>query len=337
MSPPHYDGMTATSSIVYLSASDGGAPAAVREFAEAQGLRVIRVSGSDEVMNVVNRSMPTCVVLDGGEAPATRDLCVALKSEPYSAIIPVILYTTSAEQNVVLEGLKAGADEVFGPAMDPAEQRVRIELTLRRADRDVSVHPTTRLPGTVQIERDIADRMRRGERFAVCYADIDHFKEFNDRYGYTEGDRVILIVSRILRDVVRAHAPTGFIGHIGGDDYIFVVPMARVTVCCEEIIEIFDELMPFNYDEDDRERRYFLGKDRRGNVYRVPLMSLSIGVVTNDKRVFEHTARVGELASEMKAYAKTLPGSVFAIDRRQDDRGPPEGRADSGGGFGDGA
>ncbi|MEN8374408.1 MAG: diguanylate cyclase [Gemmatimonadota bacterium] len=326
--------MTANSSIVYQSSQAREVPAAVRALAEARGLRVLRVDGPAAVMDIVNRSMPVGVVLDQGESAAARDLCVALKREPYSAIIPVILYATSSSAEVALDGLRAGAAEVFGPDMPEDEQRIRMELALQRADRDVSVHPTTRLPGTVQIERAIGDRMKRGERFAVCYADIDHFKEFNDRYGYTEGDRVILIVSRILRDVVRAHAPSGFIGHIGGDDYIFVVPLERAVECCEEIIEIFDELMPFNYSEDDRERRYFLGKDRRGNVYRVPLMSLSIGVVTNDKRVFSHTARVGELASEMKAYAKTLPGSVFAVDRRNDERTEPPLEERRGGGFG---
>ena len=78
---------------------------------------------------------------------------------------------------------------------------------MRRAQRDVAVHPTTRLPGTVQIERDIGDRLVREEEFAVCYADLDNFKEFNDRYGYNHGDHVILLLSRILRDVVRGLAP----------------------------------------------------------------------------------------------------------------------------------
>jgi diguanylate cyclase (GGDEF)-like protein len=102
-------------------------------------------------------------------------------------------------------------------------------VTLNRADRDVSVHPSTRLPGTAQIERDITERIRSGEKFAVCYADLDHFKEFNDRYGYNRGDGVIGIVSRMLRDMVRAYAPTGFIGHIGGDDFIFNVPLEPWT------------------------------------------------------------------------------------------------------------
>src|SRR5690606_21086703 len=106
------------------------------------------------------------------------------------------------------------ADEVLTAGVTERESELRLALALRRAERDVSVHPTTRLPGTVQIERDFTERLRSGQKFAVCYADLDYFKEFNDRYGYHRGDRVILITSRILRDIVRARAPGGFVGHI---------------------------------------------------------------------------------------------------------------------------
>jgi hypothetical protein len=47
-------------------------------------------------------------------------------------------------------------------------------------------------------------------------------------------------------------------------------------------------------------------------------MTVSIGVVTNDRRTFTHAAQVSELATEMKSYAKTLPGSVYSVDRRTD-------------------
>jgi diguanylate cyclase (GGDEF)-like protein len=209
--------------------------------------------------------------------------------------------------------------------MSPPERAIRLQVTLNRAERDVSVHPSTRLPGTAQIERDITERIRGGELFAVCYADLDHFKEFNDRYGYNRGDGVIGMLSRILRDVVRAYAPTGFIGHIGGDDFIFNVPLDAMDVSCREILEIFDELIPYQYTEEDRRRGHFVAKDRRGNVYEIPIMTLSIGIVTNRNRTFTHPARVSELATEMKSYAKTLPGSVYAVDRRSDmPPGPPE-------------
>jgi len=159
-------------------------------------------------------------------------------------------------------------------------------------------------------------RLEVGEHFAVCYADLDHFKEFNDRYGYAYGDGVIRFLSKILRDMVRGLAPGGFVGHIGGDDFIFNVSLDYLEETCDGIIKLFDELIPYQYTEEDRRAGYFLGKDRRGNIHRIPLMALSIGVVTNQFQVFEHTGQISELAGEMKSYAKSLPGSKYVVDRR---------------------
>jgi GGDEF domain-containing protein len=181
------------------------------------------------------------------------------------------------------------------------------------------VHPSTRLPGTTEIESDIRRRLASDEPFAVCYADLDHFKEFNDRYSYTDGDRVIRILARILHDVVKGMCgEQGFVGHIGGDDFIFNVPALAVAETCGEVVSIFDLLVPYQYSEQDRRAGYFFGKDRRGQLHRVPLMTVSIGVVTNERRRFTHAAQMSELATEMKSYAKTLDGSLYTVDRRQD-------------------
>jgi GGDEF domain-containing protein len=212
--------------------------------------------------------------------------------------------------------LEAGADEVLRAETTEVERRLRLEQVLRRADRDVSVHPTTRLPGTNHIARDMQTRLTAGEQFGVCYADLDHFKEFNDRYGYAFGDGVIRMLSRILRDMVRGLAPGGFVGHIGGDDFIFNCRLEHLEATCDAIIQVFDELIPYQYTEEDRRAGYFLGKDRRGNIHRIPLMALSIGVVTNQFQEFEHPGMISELAAEMKTYAKSLPGSKYVVDRR---------------------
>ncbi len=274
-----------------------------------------------QILELVNRSFPACIVVGTPVDAEAIALCRALKSEAYTAVIPLI-FLADPDGGETLDALEAGADEVLTPQMSGEEQAIRLRATVARADRDLSVHPSTRLPGAAQIEREIADRIHSGQAFAVCYADIDYFKEFNDRYGYNRGDAVIGMVSRILRDVVRGYAPSGFVGHIGGDDFIFTVPLSAMEICCEEILSIFDELVPFQYCEEDRENGFFLAEDRRGVVHEVPLMTLSIGVVTNRKRTFSHTGRVSELVTEMKTYAKTLPGSVYAVDRRSDSPAP---------------
>jgi GGDEF domain-containing protein len=299
----------------------------IRTFATEHGLVLNSIVRGDEVVALVNRAFPAGIVMDALATDHAVRICRSLKSDAFSAIVPVVMLAPDHREDIVLRGLEAGADEVLTGGMEFREQLLRLRMLLHRADRDVSVHPTTRLPGTVLIERDIAERMRREEFFAVCYADLDHFKEFNDRYSYNEGDRVIRILARILRDIVKGHAPDGFIGHIGGDDFIFNVPLDRMRICCEEIIEVFDELIPYQYTPEDRRAGYFLGRDRRGNILWVPLMTLSIGVVTNQHRRFEHTARVSELATEMKSFAKKLPGSVYAVDRRSDTTGVFYGRS----------
>jgi GGDEF domain-containing protein len=304
--------------LVYHSALGSAPPQVLHALCADQALELLPLADMEEVGALVNRSFPAGIVLETAGNDGVIELCYGLKRDAFSAIVPVAVLLPADSTDLVLPVLEAGADEVLPAEMNDREKQLRLMMMLRRADRDVSVHPTTRLPGTPHIERDMGERIRRKELFAVCYADLDHFKEFNDRYGYNEGDRVIRMLARILRDVVKGHSPDGFIGHIGGDDFIFNVPIDHMDACCEHIIEIFDLLIPFQYTEDDRRAGYFLGRDRRGNILWVPLMTLSIGVVTNRQREFTHTARVSELATEMKTFAKKQSGSVYCVDRRTD-------------------
>ncbi|HET7464571.1 MAG TPA: diguanylate cyclase [Longimicrobium sp.] len=305
--------------LLHHSSHGRTAPDAVREFAAASGYPVLEVHHAHEIHARVSRNYPAALVVDAAPpGDGALSLCRQVKHDSFTSVVPVIMYLDhkTGNEELAASALEAGADEVlYGGGR---EVLLRLKMAVARAERDVGVHPTTLLPGTVQIQRDISERLNGGGKFAVCYADLDHFKEFNDRYGYIHGDRVILVLSRILREVVRAYSPKAFVGHIGGDDFIFNAPLQDYRTCCEEVIGVFNELIPLQYTEEDRERGYFLGKDRRGEVYPVPLMTLSIGVVTNEHRSFVHTAQISELATEMKAYAKTFSGSIYVVDRRTD-------------------
>jgi GGDEF domain-containing protein len=313
--------MGSRNAFVYYSPGGQSPPEILQAFTADRGLTVVECTAGTDVAALVNRGYPAAVCIDGRAGGDAASLCTALKRDAFTAIVPIVMLAPADGHDIVLEAFEAGADEVLPAGMPPREQTLRLRMMLARAERDVSVHPTTRLPGTVQIERDIGARIQSGQLFAVCYADLDHFKEFNDRYGYNEGDRVIRMLSRLLHDVVKGISPEGFIGHIGGDDFIFNIALEQMKPACELILEIFDEFIPYQYTEDDRRAGYFLGRDRRGNILWVPIMSLSIGVVTNQHRRFTHTARVSELATEMKTFAKKMPGSVYAVDRRSDAEG----------------
>ena len=305
--------------ILFYSPDGCPVPALVRQWAAANTFPLLVFSRPDEVESIVLRGHPCLLFVDGnGARNEGVGLVRRLKSDAFTAIVPVTALAADHHPEQVQAWFSAGADEVISSLFSPAEQRSRLDAMLVRTERDVSVHPSTRLPGTTEIERDIRRRLESDLEFAVCYADLDHFKEFNDRYSYYDGDRVIYLLSRILHDVVKGLlGGRGFVGHIGGDDFIFIVPTTEISVVCSEILDVFDTLIPLQYNDQDRRAGYFFGKDRRGQLHRVPLMTLSIGIVTNRHRKFAHPAQVSELATEMKSYAKTLPGSVFVVDRRQ--------------------
>jgi GGDEF domain-containing protein len=305
--------------ILFFSPDGCPVPTLVRQWAAAHAFPLLVFSQPDEVESIVLRGHPCLLFVDGDNSgTAGVGLVRRLKSDAFTAIVPITTLAGTHHPEQVQAWFTSGADEVLTGLFSPAEQRSRMDAMLVRTERDVSVHPSTRLPGTTEIEREIRRRLESDQEFAVCYADLDHFKEFNDRYSYYDGDRVIYILSRILHDVVRGlMGSRGFVGHIGGDDFIFIIPAGEISPVCSEILEVFDSLVPLQYNEQDRRAGYFFGKDRRGQLHRVPLMTLSIGIVTNRHRRFAHPAQVSELATEMKSYAKTLPGSVFVVDRRQ--------------------
>lgn len=300
-----------------LADAGGRLPEPVEAWLRDQSLLSSVVRSPDELMAICLRGRPRLAIVDARTTTAPgEEACSRLKSDSYSGVVPAV-FLCSDKEGELERCFAAGADEVLTTSTPAAEVRSRLNAVLSRSDRDVHVHPSTRLPGTDIIETCITRQLARSEPFAVAYADLDHFKEFNDRYGYHEGDRVIRVLARLLHDVVKGVCgEEGFVGHIGGDDFIFIIPAPAVQFVCSEIVEVFDLLVPFQYSESDRKAGYFFGKDRRGQLHRVPLMTLSIGVVTNERRPFASATQVSELATEMKAYAKSLEGSVYSVDRR---------------------
>ena len=148
--------------------------------------------------------------------------------------------------------------------------------------------------------------------------DLDNFKAFNDRYGYANGSEVIKEAARIIENSVKAKgSPDDFIGHVGGDDFVVITTPNYMREIATEVINQFDRRMPDFYDPADRERGYILGKTRQGVEMQFPIMTISIAIVTNERRKLTNPLEASEIAAELKDYAKTIPKSIFVVDKRR--------------------
>lgn len=178
--------------------------------------------------------------------------------------------------------------------------------------------PLTRLPGGIAIENVLKKRLESGQPIAFCVLDLDNFKAFNDRYGYAHGSEVIKETARIIETSVKEKGrQDDFIGHVGGDDFVVVTTPEYMREISGEIIARFDQRIPRFYDKHDRDQGYIHGKTRQGVEMKFPLMTISIAIVTNERRTLTNPLEASEIAAELKDYAKTIPKSVFVVDKRR--------------------
>ena len=282
------------------------------------GYNVSVASNGEEAIERALELRPDLVLLDV-MMPKMDGFEVAqrLRRDSRTSSSSIIMLTAKALSSDKVLGLSSGADDYIIKPFDPVELLARVKGTLRRAREMRALSPLTGLPGNIRVQEEIRRRVAEDEPFSLLYADLDYFKAYNDHYGFVRGDRAIQGLARLINDIVHEMAgPQGFVGHVGGDDFIVIVPPDLGELVAKVLVERFDELAPSLYDSIDRDRGCIEVPDRQGNVKVFPMLALSIGVASTSARRFSHYGEAVTTATELKQFAKRDVGSSYALDRR---------------------
>ena len=295
-----------------------------KAFLRRRGFEVFTAFDGESGIQLVRSHHPDLVLLDLMLPDIEGyEVCRRLKEDSELWHTPIIYFTAKGEFSDKITGLKSGGDDYVTKPFEPEELLARIWMILNRNQNVLDANPLSKLPGNNAIQKQISFRLEKGDKFAIAHMDIDHFKSFNDEYGFERGDQAINGLAQLLTQVVKEMGrTTDFVGHIGGDDFVLISTPDQIDGICDEILRRFDALVPTLYDEKDRKRGYLVLKNRQGILQEFPMISLSIAVVTNEKRSLKHIGEVNAIAAELKKYAKSLPGSNYVRDRR-DQEGIP--------------
>jgi diguanylate cyclase (GGDEF)-like protein len=246
-----------------------------------------------------------------------------LRASYATRFIPIIMLTAKDTKDDVLTGFQGGANDYLTKPYQGSELLVRINNQLSWSRQQREANPLTGLPGNLSINAETERRLASGEPFALLQVDIDFFKAYNDYYGYPRGDDAIQTLSRILVEAASHHGEGNFVGHIGGDDFVLLSTPAHAEAVGQEIIDSFNRAVPSLYDAEDRERGYVEVKNRRHELEHFPLMSVTIALVSTDRAQVSHLAQLTDIAQELKAHGKGIPGSVLVGERRQHGEAAP--------------
>ena len=283
---------------------------------------VLEAGTGADGLDMVRSEKPDMVLLDIVLPDYSGfDICRMLREYEGNTLMPIIMITSQDAQEDVLVGLELGADDYIKKPFNERELLSRIKNIFRRIDRNRNANPLTGLDGNLEIQREITSRIARGISIGIIYADLDNFKAYNDVYGFSSGDRIIILTADIIRDQAMLWGnEDDFVGHIGGDDFIVVTTPEKTARICEEIIAVFDEKVLGFYNEEDRACGCITTKNRKGETDTFPLMSISLAIVTNERRELKSTVEIGDIAAEVKKKLKTMAGSNYYIDRRADEQ-----------------
>lgn len=245
-------------------------------------------------------------------------LCKRIRKDKDNKITPIIVVSSNSSREHRMRILNESIEYFIKKPVDEGYLYYTVKNLARLLTINRMVSPLTGLPGNVQIQAELKKNLTKKEEFAVLYLDIDNFKAYNDVYGFIKGDQIIKYTAKIIVNSIHEfESKTCFIGHIGGDDFIAIVPYKNIDMLCQNIIINFDNGVKDFYNEKDSENGYIQVANRKGIIEEFPLISISIAVVVAEKDRFDNIIEIGDVSSQVKHAVKSIVGSSYAIDKRK--------------------
>ena len=277
------------------------------------------ISVKSEQIDVALKNIPSIIIVNEDAIEVdVIDLCEKIRNDEDNSITPIIVVSSNTDKEHRIKILKESVEYYIKKPVNPQYLYFTIKNLSRLLNINRRISPLTGLPGNVQIHAELKKRISNHEQFSVLYLDLDNFKAYNDVYGFLKGDEIIKFTADTIIKCIHSKIASGsFVGHIGGDDFIAIIPSLESEELCESIIANFDAEVTKFFTEEDSEKGYIEVANRKGVIEQFPLTSISIGVVEADKGRFSNMLEIGEVGAQVKHLAKSIMGSSYAIDRRK--------------------
>lgn len=277
------------------------------------------ISVKSQQIDIALKNIPSIIIINEDAVDRNIiDLCKQIRNDEDNTITPVIVVSSNKEKQHRMKILQESIEYYIKKPVDEEYLYYTIKNLGRLLTINRRISPLTGLPGNVQIHAELKKRLSNKESFTVLYFDLDNFKAYNDVYGFLKGDEIIVYTADIISRVLHKNwLDNVFVGHIGGDDFVGIVPDIHCEKICQEIIATFDAEVSKFFTDEDNEKGYIEVANRKGIVEQFPLTSLSIGVVVADVGRFHNILEIGEVGAQVKHVAKSVMGSSYAMDRRK--------------------
>ncbi|MCB9437627.1 MAG: response regulator [Anaerolineales bacterium] len=283
----------------------------LRIYFSGQGYDVQVAPRGGDALAMTRKQLPQLIVLDIMLPDMNGyDVCRELRQTTRTSHIPIIFLTQKDERSDKIIGLELGADDYITKPFDIEELKLRVKNQIDRAERENYTDPNSGLPSSAIIEERLREMIRSDEKWTYLDAKIEHFDDFKEVYGFVAGTEVQRFSALIMGEIVdELGTPNDFLGHPGSNNFVIITYSERSEAFEEKLVERFNQNVQQHYSFIDRERGHMLRDDRE-----IPLMTLSVGSVSNKTHQFADIREITELAAEDRRRGATGAGDLEPIE-----------------------
>ena len=271
----------------------------LRIFFGSQGYDVDTAFRGMEALEKTRQVMPHLIVLDIMLPDIDGyEVCSNLRKNARTSHIPVIFLTQKDERSDKLKGLELGADNYITKPFDIEELKLYVQNSLARSERESLTDPQSGLPAGRLIE-DQLRRIIRLKDWSFLDIKINFFDAFKDVYGFIAANDVLRFTAMLLGEVVDKYGTAGdFIGHAGGENFVIITAPGVAQPVTQVVKTRFETEVQTHYNFMDRQQGFILAPDEAGKMEKMPMMTISIGIVSPATHSFADIREITELAAE---------------------------------------
>ena len=270
------------------------------------GYQCIFIPNSEQAFPVIKSRRPDLAILDVMMPKVSGyDLCRQVRRDPLVFNTPILMLSALGSKPEVEHALEQGADDYLVKPFEMGVLFSKVKSLLEKHARTMQISPLTGLHGGEYIKRLITNKLFRGELVAACYFSLMNFQAYIKAYGSEKRDEAIKQLADILKEVTEDSGVFECaICHMGGPDFMVLLSVNDFDRYCSEVVSRFQHGRAALYNTIDRDRGKIRVESNDGGVTDYPLMSVAVGVVTNEHIRLRDSSQMVKVAGEVNRRAQ---------------------------------
>jgi diguanylate cyclase (GGDEF)-like protein len=268
---------------------------------------------AEKIIEYTNKFEPDLIIISDSIQEPTNEICCLIRSQikEYRPVIVILSKSSHIDDKII--NLTAGADDFISEPIENEEFIARILAHLRRS-KEENMNHLTHIASSKTLLRILKRTLNSRTPWSAMLIDIDYFKQYQDIYGDLAANKMLQTYSAIIKTTLDDR---DILTHLENDSFVVITAPEQAAKIASLLKFAFDKVANRFYTKEDAQKGYITMFSDATAGRRIPLVTTSIGIISNEYRHFATTQDILCFLITTHKLAKAQAGSFIVQDTLQ--------------------